>query len=378
MENVYVKSLSPAQRRQLWGAAVLSGFVAVLVPLTDLLRGREWSATSWVEPLMFLAFTAALPLIVAVATSARLVIGDRGMSYSVALPPGYRWARRFVCWDARWEDISLVQLFGGHGMAAFVVKGRAFTTRLPLWGWLPEHQARAGASSPEASGLAERDVEESPIWRAMRAHGVMAQNNGMSSAMSFDLARHDSTRRMLVAYVVLGLSGLATTLLEDETYIADGYGFMVPHVVAGVVAVLASWILLRRSRPRLPNGIPEGVAVTAVLAVGMFSYGALVSLNKLVVPMEPATYRTDRPCTTLVPDDPTLPRIVWSAGFGDFWCQYKVGTGHVIPVRRGLFNTYQFDQGAYVKRIHAYRDRAGEGRTRQRRMHRGDSSLRSE
>lgn len=205
-----------------------------------------------------------------------------------------------------------VQLFAGHGMAAFVVKGRAFTTRLPLWGWLPEHQARAGASSPDASGVAGHDVEESPIWRAMRAHGVMARNNVTSGAMSFDLAKHDATRRMLVAYIVLGLGGLAITL---------------------------------------PNGIPEGVAATAVLAVGIFSYGALVSLNKLVAPLEPVTYRTGSPCTTLLPDDPALPRIIWSTGFSDFWCQYKVGTEHVIHVRRGLFDTCQFDQGHFIQRF---------------------------
>lgn len=352
---VYVHAI--ASQRQLRLVSVL--FVALVLAMPALilvLKGPQafakWSAWRWLEHGLMLVFAVAMPWVVQLSARAQLTIDDDGIALDPRLP-GLLARLAPWGWSARWDQItkfSVVRLRGG-AIVGFVLPGRAFTIRLPLQGWIPQHLAAAGAEPPKF-----KELEDNPIWQAFAAHGFTVATG--RTLIDFDLARHPSTRAALTTCAVLGFGGLLLTIVESETYIADGYGFLVPHAVAGLVGMALFWKALAgvREPSRLPWGIPYGMAVFGGLASSMFSYGALVQLNKLAAPAVPAIYVVDSPCTTLLPADPALPRILWSSGYIDYWCQYKQGTELTIPVRKGLFGSWQFDQGAYVDKIREYRD----------------------
>jgi len=354
---VYVRVIKPQQMRQLWLLSALLVVLALGTPaLLFVLKGPKvtarWDAEYWLLHGAMVVVALLVPFTARLATAARLTVDDTGISFDPRLPRRLSWLGEFS-WVARWDQItkfSVVRL-RDNAVAAFVLPGRAFTSRLPLQGWIPENLAAAGAEAPKYDKL-----EDNPIWQAFAAHGLTTA--GGRTLIDFDLAKHPSTRGALIACAVMGIGGILVTFAESETYIADGYGFLVPHALAGLVGMALFWRMLAavREPAELPRGIPVGMAVFGAMASSMFSYGALVQLNKLATPAVPATYRVDSPCTTLLPADPALPRIIWSSGYNDYWCQYKKGTELAIPVRRGLFGTWQFDQGSYVDKIGEYRE----------------------
>jgi hypothetical protein len=354
-----VYARAPVSERQLrhlrWLAALCTalpvGAVAVLLAHgVDL--WAKWGWDDWAVWLGTIALAPWFPALARLQTRGRLTITDEGMAFDARLPPALAWLNRVASWSGRWEQITgvVVNPLGG-GIARFTVPGRAFSIHVPLHGWMPEHLAAAGAEAAKPKG-----VEDSPVWQALAARGLTAQKG--RTMVDFDLVQHPATRAALVVTGLLGLGGLLSIGFESEAYIADGYGFLVPHLVAGACGIALFWLVLRRVRApaRLPAGIPVGVAVFGGMAAALFSYGGLVSLNRVAVPALPQTYAIGEPCTTLLPADPALPRIIWSTGFTDYWCSFERGSKLEVPVRRGLFGTWQFDQGAFVDRIHEHRN----------------------
>jgi hypothetical protein len=194
----------------------------------------------------------------------------------------------------------------------------------------------------------------------------IAAQQAVGSAIDFDLIAHPASRTALIACTMLGGSGLTAIILEAEAYIADGYSFLGPHVFAGLGGFALFLLVLERIRRpmRLPVGIPLGVSLVGGIASAIFSYGGLVILNRFVAEATTVSYSVSRPCTTLVSADPGIPRIIFSPGFSDYWCEVEEGTKLLIPVRKGLFGTYQFDQEEYVKKIKAYREKARTSRAK--------------
>lgn len=358
-EKIFVRSLRPEHLRRIWKVAgaglvvIVAGFAALIADRPERLARMDW--TDWAEFALMFVVLVVVPLEAQTQSTLRLTINDRGMTFRGSLPRILRWFDPWMSWSVEWGQIKKVEVMKYFGIVRLLVPKRALPIKLHLWGWIPASQEPNSAL--ELHGRRHKDLESSPIWRALLANGVVHRQQGGGSVVDFDLIGHPASRAALITCAMLAGTGLTALMTESETYIADGYGFLIPHGVAGIAGLLLFWINLSRTRvpTRLPAGIPVGLSLVGGMAAAMFSYGGLVLANRVVAPAIPVVYQVSAPCTTLEPDNPKFPRIIWSTGFSDYWCQFKKGTEFAIPVRTGLFGTYQFDQGAYVEQIRAYR-----------------------
>ena len=354
-ERVFVKRpLAEADIRKIRMLAVAGVLLVATLPfLPWLLRGAP-PRLGWDDAVMGLAMVALLlwlPIAVRMDRTSRLTIGASGLRYECDLPRRLAWLAN-PNWSARWDEIKHVRVFKRAAVVALVIKGHSFTRRLELLGWSPQNQAPDGMD-PRATKL-----DDSPVWHELVARGHPAFKDPKDvPVLDFDIAGHPATRAALMVSAILFGAGLVAIASESETYIADGYRFLIPHIAAGVAGLLGFWFALARVRQpvKLPWAIPPGVAIFGGIAASIFSYGGLVLANKAVAPAVPAAYSLES-CTTLVPADPDLPRIIWTSGFSDYWCQFKPGTEFMIPVRKGMLGSYQFDQGHYAELARAWRD----------------------
>lgn len=369
-KTVYMKAISRKQLRAAWVMAGLAVLAIVVLEVIVLLwrpgsiHHRDY--THWLRLAVMVMAAGSIPATIALQRNVRLTIDKNGMTYETNSPPWMRGLTRFSPWSASWSDIAGAKVLKKPAVVRLSIIGRAQPVILDWSGWVPVHQD-PDLVPPVSAG--PTSLESSPVWKALASQGILKKHFAGTTILDFDLFAHPTSRAALVIAGLLAGIGLLLTFLESETYIADGYSFLYPHVVAGAAGfVLFHRILMRVHAPsRLPTGIAPGLAAFGGLGCALASYGGLLELNRITAPAEHVVYVEATPCTTLEPTDRRFPRIIFTSALTDYWCQYKKGTEFTIDVRTGLFGTYQFDQGLYVKMsqdFHARQHRAVDQRDR--------------
>ena len=294
-----------------------------------------------------------------ILAGARLTLDGQGLALTYREKPffGLAPAPEEHC---RWDDIGKVRVIAG--LRVVQIRRKRTMARpmvLKITDWVEEVPGVA-----DYSGRSSVPMRETALWKALEEAGLFSEQptQGSTDALDFDLLGHPGTRFALIA--MAGLFGYAAldAFLRKEAWADWGLPYLLPHVIAGIFAAAAAAFALLASRH--PNPVPREVAIPLALLVGVSGGGAswslLIRVNEWFGgPLEERAYVRNEACNTLIPVEPGLPAIEYTAMAKDYWCRFPIEQQHPVPIRKGLGGLYQVDLTRYTEAIRKFRRSEG-------------------
>lgn len=287
---------------------------------------------------------------------ARLILSDDGITHESALPRLLRSTRNGNSdWHLSWDDIVQVDV---HPLL--------HTLRIRSKGWPPvvlRAHDWVEESQRERALLRRSELKNamftSTVWREFNARGLF-QRRGTepADALSFDLSKHPLTQGTMLLGAACILYAAIDGVLCPESYpdFKEFLPYLLPPTVIGCVCgALASLTLSTTRKPtRVPPEVTVVLAMLFALASAAAGYSGMLRINQwLGEPLRNEIYRRSTDCLTLLPQNPQLPRIDYSARARKFWCGFSPDQDIPVPLRKGLFGLYQMDLSDYSRRIGA-------------------------
>lgn len=255
-----------------------------------------------------------------------------------------------------WKELKNVSQLTGFG----AVQLRAAGQWTPPWAIRLNDWRLAEGPAGTQTADAPSGREQPDLLRVFHQLGLFEQYKPSAEAvaMSFDLFAHPATRWVLGGYAAMGIYCVAERLLQEEAWAFFNRAYCVPHVVAGVLAACAVFLVLKFARIArgVPASVAQGLAVLALVLGGVTSYMAGIRVNQLAGgPLVQADYRRSADCANLLPADKRLPVVEYTSLSRAYWCSIPETQTVKVRVRQGLFGLYQLNLSEHTQAIRQYR-----------------------
>lgn len=351
-----------------------------------LLNARQASMLTWF--VLGAAFLLLLAEIAGrrVARRRRLVFSPDTLSFVSGLPPWLNFGA-WRSWSLAYGSIDGVSIESqviGKGsrdplaLAELRLRGSGISAIRPLslahWfrpGELPRTRLKSDTSefalirrgrwsSESDKNLLEQRFDGLPVVVALRAHGVLIPpfSSGKPVVADIDLLADGRMKAVFVAFfacITLSFVGLLTA---PEVWV------LVPSAMIWVgldfAGALAAFVWMRRAPASAetagiaPAQLSQGRAVVAFLfgiSAGFAAYPALLWLGFLLLPQQELRYQVSArhrlEPVQLGIDAPSLPLPESEA----FAASHPPGSEIHLPMRRGLFGLWQYDDAVIRERI---------------------------
>jgi hypothetical protein len=281
--------------------------------------------------------------------SARLIVDSSGVRLE-QLPGQGPAIMKFLERKILWADVKSVTYLSSFEL----IHLRSTPTMQPMSIRVKEWQLQKPDITLNARN-AEPDLIK--LFRELEVFESFSKDNSFDAA-TFDLMKHPATKKLLLLNGGLVIYSFLDSMLQHE-----GYAFFKPgpHELAAMsaAAIVAGLLLKARVRDYIPSGIVAGLAMMAAITFGVASYVGGVRINQLAGgPLLEAKYHRDEKCLKLLPEDKSLPVVEYTEMTTDYWCSRGIDEVQTVRVRKGLFNSYQFDLREQTKAIRDYKQKS--------------------
>ena len=281
--------------------------------------------------------------------SARLIVDSSGVRLE-QLPGQGSAIMKFLERKILWADVKSVTYLSSFGL----IHLRSTPTMQPMSIRVKEWQLQKQDTTLHTRN-AEPDLIK--LFRELEVFESFSKDNSFDAA-TFDLMKHPATRKLLLLMGGLVIYSFLDSMLQHE-----GYAFFKPGphelVAMSAAAIVAGLLLKARVRDYIPPGIIAALAMMCGVTFGIASYVGGVRINQLAGgPLLEARYHRDANCLKLLPEDKSLPVVGYTHMTKDYWCSRDVDEVQTVKVRKGLFNSYQFDLREQTKAIRDYKQKS--------------------